>query len=252
MAEFKDHFSSQSKDYSTYRPHYPQALYQYLSHISVGHELAWDCATGTGQAARGLSPFFQAIIATEGSEAQLGQASGPQNINFRLATAEKSGLDPKTVDLITVAQALHWFDQDLFFEEARRVLKPQGIIAVWSYNLLQINQSLNDMLRNFSEETVGPFWPPERQLVNGSYRTIKLPFHRLRHAAAQPVFSMTAEWSLADLMGYLATWSAVERYKAVKGDDPLKMLFPHLKAGWGEPEELKKISWPLTVKIGQA
>lgn len=247
MAEFKDHFSAQSKGYSKFRPSYPQELYPYLSGLCKDHNLVWDCATGTGQAARGLSPFFDRIIATDGSAQQVEKAEGPQNITFCVAAAEESGLETSSVDLVTVAQALHWFAHDDFFQEVKRVLKPGGILAVWTYNLLSIDRDIDRIIRQLYMKTIGEYWPPERALVNENYRNIDFPFQEI----APPDFNMTASWRLDDLLGYLSTWSAVVRYKADKGRDPIEEIRTGLSAAWGEDTNRRSVNWPLSFRIGQ-
>jgi len=247
MAEFKDHFSTQSKGYSKFRPSYPQELFSYLSGLCKDHNLVWDCATGTGQAARGLSPFFDCIIATDGSAQQVAKAEGQENITFRVATAEESGLETSSVDLVTVAQALHWFAHDDFFQEARRVLKPGGILAVWTYNLLTIDQDIDRIVRQLYWKTIGEYWPPERALVDENCGSIDFPFQEI----AAPDFNMTASWRLDDLLGYLSTWSAVVRYKADKGRDPIEEIRSELSAVWGEGTDKRSVNWPLSFRIGQ-
>ena len=247
MPQFKDHFSTQSAGYSKFRPDYPKAMYKYLSDIAEKHDLLWDCATGTGQAARGLSGHFKSVIATDASEKQVAEAVGPDNISFQVATAEKSGLNPASVDLITVAQALHWFVGEGFYQEAKRVLKKNGVIAVWSYNLLKIETEIDHIVNRLSDETLRNYWPPERQIVRDNYQTIDFPFQE----ETVPEFHMTAEWTRGDLMGYLATWSSVVRYKAANGCDPLESISEELKVLWPDAEEPKKVIWPLTMRVGR-
>ncbi|VAV88095.1 SAM-dependent methyltransferases [hydrothermal vent metagenome] len=247
MAKFKDHFSTQSKGYSKFRPSYPRELYSYLSGLCTSHDLVWDCATGTGQAARGLSPFFDRIIATDGSAQQVAKAEGPQNITFCVATAEESGLEASSVDLVTVAQALHWFAHDDFFQEAKRILKPGGILAVWTYNLLGIDQDIDRIVRLLYTKVIGEYWPPERALVDENYGSIDFPFQEI----AVPDFNMTASWRLDDLLGYLSTWSAVVRYKADKGRDPIEQIRSELSAVWGDDIDEHTVNWPLSFHIGQ-
>lgn len=247
MAEFKDHFSQQSADYSHYRPSYPAALYDHLAGVCRGHDRALDCATGTGQAARGLSALFGHITAIDGSTEQIAQAEGAENITFRVATAEETGLTAASVDLVTVAQALHWFDHDAFFQEMERIVKPGGILAVWTYNLLEIDDNIDQLIHKLSEDIVGSFWPPERHYVRDNYATIDFPFTKMD----VPPFHMTAVWSLDGLMGYLGTWSSVVRYRNEKGRDPLVNIHAELIAAWGDPKVRKKVTWPLSFKVGR-
>ncbi len=247
MSDFKDHFSKQSKGYGKFRPLYPPEMYAHLSGLCADHGLAWDCATGTGQAARGLSPFFDRVVATDGSEKQITHATGPNNVDFRVATAEQSGLASSSVDLITVAQALHWFDREAFYQEVRRVLKPGGILAVWTYNLLCLEGEIDSILNRFNEDIVGDYWPSERQLVRDEYRTISFPFPEV----PMPQYAMEASWSMEELLGYLATWSSVARYKTTTGRDPLAEIQADLTAAWGEVTSKKTVRWPLTFRVGK-
>lgn len=244
---FKDHFSGQSKDYRQFRPSYPPALYQHLSDLAAGHDLAWDCATGTGQAARGLAPYFRRVVASDASAQQIRYCSGPENIAFSHATAEQSGLANGSVDLITVAQALHWFNFKAFFVEVRRVLKPGGLLVCWSYNLLRIGGQIDGVLQDFNENIIGPYWPVERAHVREGYRSIDFPFQ----AVALPDFAMSVEWDLDQLTGYLGTWSSVVRYREEKGCEPLQIVLPQLRELWGNSQDVKKIIWPLTFRAGR-
>jgi len=251
MSDFKDHFSTQSKGYGKFRPSYPEALYHYLADLCQGHERAWDCATGTGQAARGLSGFFDHVVATDGSAEQISQAAGPDNVSFRTAFAAQSGLEPESIDLITVAQALHWFDLEAFYQEVRRVLKPGGILAVWCYNLLKIDEEIDLIITRFDQDIVGEYWPPERQLVRNDYATMAFPFEEIGEADSGPKFNMASMWALDDLIGYLATWSSVAAYKAALGHDPLHQITEELTAAWGAPRDKKRVIWPLSYRIGR-
>lgn len=245
---FKDYFSTQSVDYAKYRPLYPDGLFEYLASVAPRHELAWDCATGNGQAAQGLARFFARVIATDASEAQLARAAGHERISYRLATAEKSDLEPESVDLITVAQALHWFDLAGFYEEVARVLKPDGVVAVWCYNLLEISPALDHIIERFYNAIVGPYWTAERRLVENGYSSLPFPFRELEPTQ----FHMHAMWSLADLLGYLRTWSATQKFIRVKGSDPVTGITAELLAAWGTPEHQRQVRWPLQMRIGVA
>lgn len=246
MSGFKDHFSQQAAGYSKFRPLYPSGLYQHLSGICGGLGRAWDCATGNGQAARGLAAYFDHVIATDASEKQISHAHGPNNVSFRVGAAERSGLDDASVDLITVAQALHWFDHQAFFQEAQRVLKPGGILAVWTYDLLVLDHQLDPVLRRLNEDIVGGYWPAERQMVRDRYQTIDFPFEDI----TMPGFNLQASWTLEELVGYLSTWSSVVRYKAATGRDPLQEITPDLRDAWGPDTDKKHVRWPITFKVG--
>src|SRR5437867_9645499 len=162
---FKDHFSRQAADYAKFRPGYPQELFQYVGSVAPSRQLAWDCGTGNGQAAVGLASVFDRVIATDASEKQITNAEPHQRVDYRVAPAENSGIKSETIDLIMVAQALHWFDLDRFYAEARRVLKPNGVLAASAYNLLHIEPAIDEVINRYYYDVVGPFWPPERKLV---------------------------------------------------------------------------------------
>jgi len=244
---FKDHFSQQSASYSRYRPHYPEGLFSYLASQVERHERAWDCGTGSGQAALELARFFAEVIATDASEQQIANALYHERVRYRVAPAEASGLDADSVDLITVAQALHWFDQERFYTEVRRVLRPGGVLAVWCYRLARVSPAVDAVLDRFYTEIVGPFWPPERELIDQGYRTVPFPFAELE----SPHFEMEAEWTLPHLLGYLGTWSAVQRYREQKGQDPLEVIQSELIQAWGRPETMASIRWPVYLRLGR-
>jgi SAM-dependent methyltransferase len=244
---YRDHFSRQAAAYAAYRPDYPDALFAYVAGLAPRHELAWDCATGSGQAALGLAPYFTRVLATDASAAQIAHALPHPRVEYLVAPAEASRLPAGTVDLITVAQALHWFDVDAFYAEARRVLAPGGVLAVWTYgNCVLDDPAVERVVHRYSHETVGPYWPAERRLVDDGYRTIPFPFREV----APPPFVLERVWTLAELTGYLRSWSATARYAAAHGRDPVTEIEPELGAAWGDPDTRRLVRWPLTVRAG--
>jgi SAM-dependent methyltransferase len=242
---FRDHFSKQATDYAKFRPRYPQELFDYLGSIVPSRQLAWDCGTGNGQAAVGLASVFDRVIATDASEKQIANAHSPEIVEYRIAPAENSGIGSKTINLIMVAQALHWFDLDRFYAEARRVLKHDGILAASAYNLLHIEPAIDEVVNRYYYEVVGLFWPPERRLVE-QFADLPFPFQEID----PPRFEMTASWDLDHLIGYLRTWSSTQRFIAAKDGDPMKEISDELGSAWGTPEQTRKVSWPLTLRIG--
>jgi SAM-dependent methyltransferase len=242
---FKDHFSKQAADYAKFRPGYPQELFEYLGSIAPSRQLAWDCGTGNGQAAVGLVSAFDSVIATDASEKQITNAELHERVDYRVAPAEDSNIDFGTVDLIMVAQALHWFDLDRFCVEAQRVLKPDGVLAASAYNLLHINPAIDEVVNRYYYEVVGPFWPPERSLVE-KFEELPFPFSEIR----TPPFEMIAQWNLEHLLGYLRSWSATQRFMAAKGADPLEQITDELRGAWGNPQQARSIIWPLTLRVG--
>ena len=173
---FKDHFSNQAADYARFRPRYPREMFEYLGTTAPGRKLAWDCATGNGQAAVELAEVFDRVIATDASEKQIANAQPHERVEYRVAPAEESSVESDSIDVIVVAQALHWFDLDRFYAEARRVLKPRGVLAASAYNLLRIEPAIDAIVDRYYHEVVGPFWPPERKLVE-NFGDLPFPFH---------------------------------------------------------------------------
>jgi len=244
---FKDHFSAQATDYARYRPNYPAELFAWLAGVAPSRCTAWDCGTGSGQAAVGLAEHFDLVIATDPSAEQLANAQPHPKVSFRRTAAESSGLDVASIDLLTVAQAIHWFDLEHFYVEAKRVLKPGGIIAVWTYTLLDVEAGVDELITDFYRNVVGPYWPPERKMVDDRYRSLPFPFEPI----ATPGFSITTEWSRDDLLGYLGTWSATRAYMKEKGIDPLPALEQRLESLWPDRDRRKMLRWPLHMRVGR-
>ena len=243
--DFKDYFSEGSDAYSTYRPRYPYELFSYLSSITQCHETAWDCATGNGQSAIELSKHFSKVIGTDASKNQIESAISKERVTYRVEKAEETKFDTESVDLITVAQAVHWFNIDSFVIEVSRVLKPNGVLAIWTYNLLNLNPSINKVINHLYAEVLDSYWPPERTIVEYGYKDIAFPFQEV----IPPPFTMKTEWDLSQLIGYLCTWSAVRKYEEKKGVNPVENLFEELAGLWGSPESKLIIEWPLTLKV---
>ena len=242
-ARFKDHFSRDATAYAEYRPHYPGELFAWLAAQAPSRQLAWDVGTGNGQAAVALAEYFSRVVATDPSEKQLAGAPAHPRLEYRQA-AEEAAFPDASVDLVTVAQALHWFDRPRFWAEARRVLRPRGVIAVWCYELQRVSREIDRLIHRFYHDTVGRWWPPDRKLVEQGYRTIEFPFPEI----TPPEFSMTAEWTLEQQLGYIGTWSAVSRIREATGQDPVVGLRPELEQAWGAGRRL--VSWPLSLRVG--
>ncbi|MGE0582438.1 MAG: class I SAM-dependent methyltransferase [Steroidobacteraceae bacterium] len=246
---FADHFSAVAREYAGFRPSYPPALFDWLAGQAPPHDLAWDCATGSGQAATDLARCFARVIATDASAAQIAQSVPQRGVEYRVAPAEASGLEAGSVDLIVVAQALHWFDQSRFNAEARRVLKPGGAIAEWCYGLTTVDgAAVDDLVQHFYSEVVGPYWPAERAHIEAGYRDLPFPFEPV----AAPAFTMAVAWTLAQLTGYLRTWSATARFVEARGHDPVLALERDLALHWGPPDGPRRVSWPLSLRVGRA
>jgi SAM-dependent methyltransferase len=245
---FRDHFSTQARQYAAFRPTYPPALAACLAGLAPGRRLAWDCATGQGQAARLLAAEFDRVVATDASAAQIDSAAPAERVEFRVADAASSGLDATTVDLITVAQAAHWLDLEAFYAEARRVLRPCGVLAIWGYVLLKTGRApIDDALQTFQDVTMGPYWPAGREILDARYATLPFPFERL----VVPDFKMHARWTRDNLIGYVSSWSALARYREQQGSDPLPTLADAIGREWADTETLD-IEWPLYLLVGRA
>jgi ubiquinone/menaquinone biosynthesis C-methylase UbiE len=245
---FQDHFSEVANRYADFRPHYPPALFDYLATLAPRSSLVWDCACGNGQATLDLAQRFDQVIATDASREQIASAIPHLNVEYRVAPAEQSGLSDGSVGLVTVAQALHWFDLELFYAEVRRVLRPGGVLAAWAYGINEVEgDSVNQLVRDFYANILGPYWPPERKLVEEGYRTIPLPFVEI----APPSFRMEARWTLDQLLGYFSTWSAANSFIKATGRNPLEPLSEALARVWGDAHLPRLIVWPLSLRLGQ-
>lgn len=244
---FRDHFSGHAADYAAARPTYPDELFAYLAGLAGGNELAWDCATGNGQAARGLAPRFARVVATDASDQQIAQCEPRDGVEFRVEPAGKTGLGDDSVDLVTVAQALHWFDLDEFYAEVRRVTRAGAVLAVWCYDLMRVEPAIDAIVDRLYYEIVWDDWPPERAIVDAGYRTLPFPFEELD----PPPFEMRHSWDLPSLRGYLETWSSVQRYRARVGRDPLPEIDAELREAWGDSSIRREARWQLFLRVGR-
>jgi SAM-dependent methyltransferase len=241
----KDLFSTHSKSYAEFRPSYPQALYDFIMKHVPGNKTAWDCACGNGQVAKDLSARFDKVYATDHSANQIANAVQKENIVYSVASAESTAFQDHQFDLITVGQAVHWFNIPAFFNEARRVSKPGGVIAIWGYSLLSIDQDIDQIIQNFYTQVIGPYWDKERRLVDDQYSTIEFPFKRID----VPEFEFSFDWTLDELRGYMSTWSSVRKYIKENQSDPVEPLIHQVRLLW--KEERKKVSFPLFVLMGK-
>jgi SAM-dependent methyltransferase len=241
----RDYFSSCSSQYAAFRPRYPKPLFAWLSSVTKSHQRVWDCACGNGQASIDLAEWFQEVAATDLSAEQLAHARSHPRVHYTVGLAEASGLPSDYVDLVTVAQALHWFDLPRFYQEARRVARPGALLAVWCYGVCEIPAAHgNAELQHFYSEIVGPYWTAERQLVESGYRTLEFPAPELQ----PPAFAMRLDWSLEQLLGYVSSWSATARYIKARGENPVPQLRSALFPHWGKAEQLHPVTWPVGVR----
>lgn len=244
-SNFKDLFSSQANDYAKFRPTYPPELFEYLSSLTSQHIIAWDCGTGNGQAAIELAKYFDNVIATDPSQKQLDSAIANPKIKYSQATAENFNLgEPEKFDLVTVAQAFHWFKHDKFAEVLSKVVKSNGILAVWSYAISKITPEVDKVVNVIYNGKLSGYWEKERSHVEDGYQSITMPFTEIEAKK----FELKAVWTLDQLVGYLSTWSALQTYIKKNGNNPVEEEYENLKHAWGNAET-RTVTWPLTLRI---
>lgn len=241
----KDNFSKQSAGYSKYRPDYPAELFQFITSYIKNKKLAWDCGTGNGQSAVQLANHFENVIATDTSSKQLEQAERKENIIYKVAAAEESGIETGTVNLVTVVQAIHWFQFDKFYAEVKRVTSADAHLAVWCYSLLRIEKDIDALIKDYHFNTLTDYWDAERKYVDDGYADIPFPFDKI----ATPNFEIIKYWALEDLRGYLETWSACQKYLSVNNSNPVLSLMDAMRPFW-ETGEKKKIIFPIHLLLG--
>jgi SAM-dependent methyltransferase len=244
---FKDHFSGHAGAYHEARPVYPEALYDWLATQVRARDLAWDAGCGNGQASVALARRFARVHASDPSAAQIANAEPAPHIEYRVEASEQCSLADASADLVTVAQALHWFDQDRFDAEARRVLKPGGLIAVWSYADCRVVPSIDAIKDHLYVDLTGPFWPPERRYIDEGYRTLPFPFDEF----SAPAFDMHADWTLAQFLAYLRSWSATQRCMQANGTDPVALVAAELAREWGDPRQPRCVRWDFHLRCGR-
>ena len=245
---FIDNFSTQSKEYSFSRPTYPESLFEFLSTVTPKKNLAWDCATGNGQAAIGLSKYFKKVIASDASKNQIRHGFQRGNIDYKLFPAENAELNNDSVDIVTVAQALHWFDFEKFYINVKRVGKKDGIIAVWSYDMHKINPQIDKVTDRLDVdgEILGSYWDKETKYVKEKYKTIPFPFNEI----SVPSFKTMLYWNLHQLWDYMKTWSSVKKYYSENKRDPLDLVRPELNTLWGDELDKKEVTWNINIRAG--
>jgi ubiquinone/menaquinone biosynthesis C-methylase UbiE len=253
--EFQDYFSRLSADYARFRPTYPPALFDLVARYAPGRDCAWDCATGSGQAAIGLIRHFRRVIATDASAQQIEHATPVSNIDYRVAPAEASGLEDASVDVVTVAQALQWFDRDRFYAEVRRVCRPGGILAVWSYYGLSISFSPEvDAVMREVDDVLMNYWPPAYDEIKSSFRDHDAYFSVLGFPFATlptPPVELVVHWDLSQLLGALTTASATQQCLASGGQARLAALYQRLSRAWGDPAATRTGADRLALRLGR-
>ncbi len=248
MSAFKDYFSAHANDYRTFRPIYPQSLFRWLQSRAGKKATVWECGAGNGQATQSLAPLFKEIYATDASQEQLNQAPEFDNVTYQAVPAEDFEAPNESFDLVVVAQAIHWFDHPRFFAKVQQLLKPGGFLAVWGYQFINIDPTIDPIIKRLHSEILEEFWPKERALLNEGYQGIDFPYPSVDEV---PEFIMEAMWTFPQLIGYLNTWSATKQYEQSKGENPLELIFDELQTAWGDPDQSKHVSWPLIVYVGK-
>lgn len=247
MKKFLDKFSKQAATYKKFRPTYPSQLFDFINSQCPDKNMAWDCGTGNGQVAAILAESFKNVYATDISENQIQNAIQKPNISYAVERSEMTSLPNKSIDLLTVAQAIHWFDFDVFYNEAKRVLKPNGTLAIWGYGLLRINASINKIIDNFYTNEIGPYWNKERRHIDNNYESIPFNFDPIKTTEK---FKIETNWTLNQLEGYFNSWSSVQNYiETHQGRNPVNRLIKDIALEWDT--DLKTIHFPIFIKIGK-
>lgn len=242
----KDNFSTQSDKYAKYRPTYPKSFFNYLNSLIPNKQNAWDCGTGSGQVAYELAKTFDKVFATDISQSQIDNALQADNIQYSVQSAEITDFDNDTFDLITVAQAIHWFDFDKFYTEVKRTAKDKALLCVVGYGRLIIKGQIDEMIKDFYSNTIGPYWDEERKYIDENYKTIPFPFDEI----PTPEFVNSKHWTLEHLIGYLNTWSAVKHFIKQNNYNPVEKLRKDLEQIWGK-NLITEVHFPILLRIGK-
>jgi SAM-dependent methyltransferase len=242
-----DHFSGVAASYAEFRPTYPRELFELVASLAPRRGTVWECGAGSGQATIALAEFFDRVIATDISAEQIARAPAHPRIEWLVAPSEKAPIESGTIDLVAVAQALHWFDFEAFFAECRRVAAPGAVLAAWTYGSPSMQGEAGRALSDFmyGDAGIGPYWPPERHHIHAEYQTIPFPFERVD----TPRMELVHEWVPAQVIGYLRSMSATARYIKAHGRDPVDAFEERLSGVWPDGEA-RRISWPLIIRAG--
>ena len=247
MSDPEDRISWRARAYAESRPDYPDHLFDFLDSLGPGHDLAWDCATGNGQAAVPLARTFRSVVATDADAGQISYAKAHPRIQYSVAPAERAPLGDASVDLVTVAQALHWFDLPKFYVEVGRVIKPGGLLAAWCYFLPSVSPEVDAAVSRLYYEILRGYWPERVKLVEERYESIPFPFEEV----ARWALPMVGRWGLPRLVAYLGTWAAVERYESQMRREPIEEVRRELEAAWGKPDALRDVRWTINLRVGK-
>lgn len=250
---FKDHFSGHAAGYRDARPTYPPALFDWLAETAPSRDLVWDAGCGNGQASVSLASRFAHVVATDPSATQIANAEARSNIDYRVEPGEATSLADASVDLATVAQALHWFDFPRFFDEVRRVLQPGGVFAAWAYSDCRVTPEVDALKDRVYIDLTGRYWPPERAYVDAGYRTIPLPIGDGQPFTeiVPPPFVMSVRWTAGQFLAYLRSWSATQRYIKANRADPVSLVEDALREAWGNPDAVREVRWDFHLRCAR-
>jgi SAM-dependent methyltransferase len=244
---FKDHFSHAAAGYAAHRPSYPAALVDFLAQAAPHRGLAWEAGCGSGQLSVLLAERFARVIATDASREQLAHATPHPDVAYALARAEASGVATGVADLAVAAQAAHWFDLPAYYAEVRRAGRAGAVVALVTYDLVRIDRDIDRVIDRFYSQTLGTYWPPERRHVEAGYRSLPFPFEPIE----APSLEIRAHWALADLVGYVGTWSAVRALVRAQGQATLVAFHQELGRAWGRESTSRAVRWRLALRVGR-
>jgi ubiquinone/menaquinone biosynthesis C-methylase UbiE len=247
MKGYIDLFSGHAENYARARPRYPGELFEYVASLCTNRRVAWDVGTGSGQAALGLVEHFDRVIATDASDAQLSHATAHPRVEYRVALAEEADLPAATVDLVTIAQALHWIRFEDFYANVRRIARPGAMIAAWCYTLPRVSAEVDAVCDRFCYGTVEEYWEAGRQWVEDRYEKVPFPFDEIK----TPVFACRSQWTLTQYLDYVRSWSAVQKFMKATGVDPMPGIGEEFAAAWGEGGGVREVMSPVFMRVGR-
>lgn len=243
---FHSFFNDKSDVYRAARPTYPEELLKFVAELAKSRDAAWDVATGNGQAAIGLAKHFAVVHATDVSENQIAHAIPHEKVVYAVKDAENPTFADASLDLVTVAQALHWFDYPKFWPSLKRVLKPGGAFAAWGYDWFKVSPEIDQLIEQHVLSKISTFWAPQNRILWEGYRAVEFPFERI----STPQFELRMEWSLEHLFAYLHSWSATRRCMEREGDQFFLAAFNATQAAWGDPQQKRTVVMPLHLLAG--
>jgi SAM-dependent methyltransferase len=240
-------FAAEAEDYVHLRPTYPDNLFAFLATVVPARGAAWDCATGNGQAATHLAAYFDRVVATDESGEMIAQAPPDPRITYRVAEAEESGLEDGSLDLVTVASAIHWFDLEKFYAEVNRVVRPGGTIAAWTYYTPVFGSEVDAIIRRLVHDILVPYWDERLHYVVDEFHDLPFPFEPIE----APSFRTDMMWDMRDLLGYFETWSSSVKYREVNHESPTRLIEDDLAKAWGDPRQKQDLHFPLYMRLGK-